>query len=147
MRNIIKQRGAHLFTALAMFAVFAAATMLLWNAFLPGLFGLPVINYWQAVGLLALARILFGGFGHIRGHHGHGHHGRCRGYDEIGRGEHRHGVNRLREKWMNMSDDERREFIKKEKEFFKANMRFSGLREFFRDDEEREDTAEGSKEG
>ena len=36
---------------------------LLWNALLPPLFGCPQITFWQALGLLALGRILFGGFG------------------------------------------------------------------------------------
>ena len=35
----------------------------LWNALLPPLFGLPIVTFWQAIGLLALSRILFGGFG------------------------------------------------------------------------------------
>ncbi|HLG13502.1 MAG TPA: hypothetical protein VJH03_03110 [Blastocatellia bacterium] len=37
--------------------------MLLWNWLAPTLFGLPPITFWQALGLLALCRILFGGFG------------------------------------------------------------------------------------
>jgi len=36
---------------------------LLWNWLAPALFGLRQITFWQAVGLLALCRILFGGFG------------------------------------------------------------------------------------
>ena len=40
--------------------------MWLWNWLIPDLFGLKTIGYWQAVGILALARILFGGLG---GHH------------------------------------------------------------------------------
>jgi hypothetical protein len=35
-------------------------TMLLWNALLPNIFGLPVISFWQALGLCLLARFLFG---------------------------------------------------------------------------------------
>ena len=35
----------------------------LWNWLLPPLFGLPTVTVWQALGLLALTRILFGGFG------------------------------------------------------------------------------------
>jgi hypothetical protein len=35
----------------------------LWNWLLPPLVGWPVLNFWQALGLLALCRILFGGFG------------------------------------------------------------------------------------
>ena len=36
---------------------------LLWNGLLPPLFGLPHVTFWQALGLLALCRILFGGLG------------------------------------------------------------------------------------
>ena len=35
----------------------------LWNWLLPPLFGWPEITFWKALGLLALCRILFGGFG------------------------------------------------------------------------------------
>ena len=35
----------------------------LWNWLTPPLFGLPQITFWQALGLLALSRILFGGLG------------------------------------------------------------------------------------
>jgi hypothetical protein len=37
--------------------------MLLWNWLLPPLFGWREVTFWQALGLLALCRILFGGFG------------------------------------------------------------------------------------
>jgi len=36
----------------------------LWNWLLPPMFGWRQITFWQALGLLALCRILFGGFGH-----------------------------------------------------------------------------------
>ena len=50
-------------------AVGGALVMLLWNALLPNLFGWRAITFWQAVGLLALCRILFGrsGFGRAAG--------------------------------------------------------------------------------
>ena len=35
----------------------------LWNWLLPSLFGWPTLTFWQALGLLALCRLLFGGFG------------------------------------------------------------------------------------
>jgi len=38
-------------------------TMALWNWLMPDIFGLPSIGYWQAVGLMLLCRLLFGGFG------------------------------------------------------------------------------------
>jgi len=41
--------------------------MQLWNWLLPPLFGWRQVTFWQALGLLALCRILFGGFG--RGFH------------------------------------------------------------------------------
>jgi uncharacterized membrane protein len=37
--------------------------MLLWNWLAPALFGLRLITFWEALGLLVLCRILFGGFG------------------------------------------------------------------------------------
>jgi uncharacterized membrane protein len=50
-----------------MIAIFVAVgggiVMLLWNWLLPPLFGWPLITVWQGFGLLALCRILFGGFG------------------------------------------------------------------------------------
>src|SRR3954465_5721657 len=39
------------------------AVRLLWNWLLPPLFGWRQITFWQAIGLLALSRILFGGLG------------------------------------------------------------------------------------
>lgn len=41
----------------------------LWNWLLPALFGWPHVTFWQALGLLVLCRILFGGLGR------HGHRG------------------------------------------------------------------------
>ena len=35
----------------------------LWNWLLPPLFGFHVVTFWQALGLLVLTRILFGGHG------------------------------------------------------------------------------------
>jgi hypothetical protein len=37
--------------------------MHLWNWLLPPLFGWRLITFWQALGLLVLSRILFGGWG------------------------------------------------------------------------------------
>jgi len=42
-------------------AVGGAIVSHLWNWLLPQLFGWPRITFWQALGLLALCRILFGG--------------------------------------------------------------------------------------
>ncbi|MDR2700862.1 MAG: hypothetical protein LBB72_00360 [Spirochaetaceae bacterium] len=129
MKNFIKFRFAGIGIMLVTCAVFGAVVMLLWNALLPPLFAMPVLNYWQAAGLMVLARLLFGGIdGGRRGHGGHW---------GAGRGGHlfNHG-NKLREKWMNMSEDERKEFMEKEKDFFKFNRRFSHFRDFFDDEDE-----------
>jgi len=50
--------GSALFVALG-----GEIVRLLWNWLLPSLFGWPQITFWQALGLLALCRILFGGLG------------------------------------------------------------------------------------
>jgi len=127
MKDIIKFRFTGIFIMLAAAAVFGAAVMLLWNALLPALFTFPQINYLQAVGILVLTRLLFGG---ITGGHG--------GRRAAGEGQlFQHG-NKLREKWMNMSDDERKEFIEKEKDFFKFNRRFSHFQDLFGDKEKQE---------
>ena len=44
-------------------AIFGEVVMHLWNWLTPALFGWRQINLWQALGLLVLCRILFGGFG------------------------------------------------------------------------------------
>lgn len=56
--------------ALIFGALFGLIVMLLWNWLMPVLFGLHVITYWQALGILFLSKILFSGF---RGPHRHGH--------------------------------------------------------------------------
>lgn len=44
---------------------------LLWNWLMPDLFALKSITYWQAFGIVVLAKLLFGGCGkHHPGHHG-----------------------------------------------------------------------------
>lgn len=50
----------------AFVAIGGGLVQLLWNWLLPSLFGWRTITFWQALGLLALCRILFGGLG-LRG--------------------------------------------------------------------------------
>lgn len=52
-----------------MVALGSWVTMLLWNWLIPAVFGLGTITWIQALGLLALSRILFGNWGGRRGHH------------------------------------------------------------------------------
>ncbi len=65
---------------------------LLWNWLAPALFGWHAITFWQAVGLLALCRILFGGLG-VRGRPRSNFRRRIR--------------ERMEEKWERMSPEER----------------------------------------
>src|SRR6266404_3292421 len=77
--------------------------MLLWNWLAPTLFGLRLITFWQAVGLLALCRILFGGFGLGGG----GHRNSCRRME----GRIRERVcQRMAERWEHMTPEERERF-------------------------------------
>src|SRR5258708_15092540 len=49
---------------IALFVVLGGELVLhLWNWLLPPLFGWRAITFWQALGLLVLCRILFGGLG------------------------------------------------------------------------------------
>jgi hypothetical protein len=128
MKKTIKFRFAGIGIMLVMCAVFGAAVMLLWNALMPPLFAFPGISYLQAVGLLILARVLFGGIGG-------GLRGRAAHMGARGNGLFHHG-NKLREKWMNMSAEDRKEFMEKEKDFFKFHRGFSPPHDFFGDEEE-----------
>ncbi len=75
----------------ALLAVFGFVVKGLWNWLMPALFGWKLIGYWQAVGLVVLSRILFGGF---RGSGGRG------GYRR----------RRMRERWEQMTPEEREKF-------------------------------------
>jgi len=134
MKSIIKFRFTSFLTMLVTVALFGAAAMLLWNALMPQIFAMPTLTYWQMVGLMLLARILFGGLIHDMVGHG-GRRGRGDGY------MFRHG-NKLREKWMNMSAEERKEFMEKEKDFFKFHKDFSRFNGLFGDESKKDDKNE-----
>lgn len=51
-----------LFFILCLFGI-TAIVMWLWNMLLPEIIGVKNITYWQAMGILVLSKILFGGFG------------------------------------------------------------------------------------
>jgi hypothetical protein len=74
--------------------------LLLWNWLLPPLFGLRQISFWQAFGILALCRILFGGFG----------------WHGSGRSSFRR---RMEERWEYFTPEEREQF----RERFRQRMR------------------------
>jgi hypothetical protein len=73
-------------------AVFGFLTMFLWNYTMPGIFRLPEINFGQALCLLILSRLFFGG--HFRPNHSrHGH--------------------ELRQRMASLSPEEREIFMKR----------------------------------
>jgi hypothetical protein len=63
------------FAVLAAVALFALVVHALWNGVLTDVLGVKAVTYWQALGLLVLAKILFGGFP-CRGGGGHSWRGR-----------------------------------------------------------------------
>jgi hypothetical protein len=72
--------------------VLSAVVMSLWNWLMPAIFGSHLITFWQALGLLLLARVLFGRLG--------GGPGRRIGW--------RH---RMTERWNQMTPEEREKFM------------------------------------
>lgn len=79
--------------------VVGTVVMLLWNAIIPNILNTRPIKFWEAIGLLALVRLLTGGF--MRGHF----------RKKMGRKK-----KAWKEKWMNMTDEEKAEFKSRWKE-------------------------------
>lgn len=80
---------------IAAILVFGAVVMGLWNAILPAVLGVKAITFLQALGILALSKILFGGFGRRGGWGG-------------GRGPQMRA--NMKEKWSKMTPEEREKF-------------------------------------
>lgn len=73
--------------------LFGGIVMCLWNALLPEILGVKAITFVQALGILLLSKILFGGFGGKRWG------GRGREWKE-----------KMKEKWETMTPEEREKF-------------------------------------
>ena len=92
MRRFWILRGLKMLAFAALFIAAAGyLVMALWNAVLPAAAGLHPIGFLQGLGLLVLARILFGGL-------------RSRGHGRW------HWRARMRERWQQMSPEEREQF-------------------------------------
>lgn len=90
MRNrYVRGFGIAVLVALAI-VLFGFFVMQLWNWLLPPLFGFKAITFLQALALLVLSRILFGGM--------------------RGRGMHGGWRSRMRERWDRMTPEEREKF-------------------------------------
>jgi Ca2+/H+ antiporter, TMEM165/GDT1 family len=70
--------------------------MALWNNILAVIIPVTMINFWQALGIFLLSRILFGGFPGKPGWVGHG--------------RRRHEMAEMRNKWFNLSQEEKTQF-------------------------------------
>jgi hypothetical protein len=90
MNKRVRKIAGMVAMALVGIPLFAVAVMLLWNALMPDIFHLPVVNFWQALGLLVLSKLLFTGFRGGRG------------------GGWRKGA--VRERWANMTPEQREKF-------------------------------------
>jgi hypothetical protein len=86
----VRRVAGFIVLAIAGVFLFGNIVMLLWNALLPVLFHFPIISFWQALGLLLLAKILFGNF--------------------RGGGRGGHWKNRMEQKWMSMTPEEKERF-------------------------------------
>jgi hypothetical protein len=108
-RRLSRRNNLILFAPLALvaFVLFIALggeiVRLLWNWLMPALFGWTGITFWQALGLLALCRILFGGLG-LHGASGSRIRSRMRERWEERRSE------RWEERWGQMTPEERERF-------------------------------------
>lgn len=92
-----ENRGKNFWIKMVLFIPFAIAAgvyifgnlvMFLWNSILPPVFGFSVITFWQAIGLLVLSKILFGGFS--GGHH-----------------RHKRSCHHRSDQWMNLTPEEK----------------------------------------
>ena len=59
MNSLLKALVYALGFAVLVVVLGAPPLMLLWNWLMPQIFGLPEVNLWQAMGLLALSAFLF----------------------------------------------------------------------------------------
>ena len=59
MKNNLETFAAFLGIIAIAMVLLGYPVMLLWNCLIPEIFGLPIINFWQAIGLNLLSTILF----------------------------------------------------------------------------------------
>lgn len=96
---------AAMLAMLAFVAIGGVIVQELWNWLLPPLFGFRLVTFWEALGILVLSRILFGGFGF----HGGSRSGmRQRIRDRM--------VDRMADRWEGMTPEERERFRQRVRE-------------------------------
>ncbi len=89
----IRKASGFILIAVAGILLFTFIVMTLWNNILTPVLGVRVIGFGQALGILVLSKILFGGF---------------RGAGWRGRG--RYWNSEMRNKWQSMTDEEKEKF-------------------------------------
>ena len=72
--------------------------MMLWNQLMPALFGVSTITFWQSLGILVLAKLIFGFSRGWSGGHWGGHH------------RHQYWKSKMEDRLKNMSPEERDRF-------------------------------------
>lgn len=91
MNRLHKRKPIFMLFPIALFFIVSAVVMFLWNILIPEIFGFTSISYLQAAGLFLLSRILFGNFG-------------------FGKKRPPFANKEKREKFMNMTPEERQKF-------------------------------------
>lgn len=86
----IRKVAGFILLAIVGILVFGSFVKMLWNALMPDIFHLPLISFWQALGLLLLTKILFSGF--------------------RGGGPRPPWKDKMKQRWMNMTPEEREKF-------------------------------------
>ena len=99
--------------------VAGGVVMFLWNTIIPDVTGWKPLTFWQAVGILILFKILFGGIGQGSGRH---HRRRSRWREMRHKWKNMNPAERkeMKEKWMNMDSEEKRAFKQKWKNYCKG---------------------------
>lgn len=88
---MVKYGLKYLFWFLVLVAILTMAVMLLWNWLIPEFFNGKMINYWQAMGILVLARLLTG----------------------LGKAGSDHWKYKMRNGWNSLSSDEKQQLREK----------------------------------
>ena len=104
----IKKLGGFILMATVAILLFTFIVMTLWNNILTPVIGVRIISFGQALGILVLSRILFGGF------RGGGWRGRTKSWNSG-----------MKNKWQSMTAEEKEKFTHEWKSRCNRNYSFS----------------------
>lgn len=103
-RYWIRKAAKFLVFAIVFVALIGWLVMTLWNRLLPPILGVSTVTFWQALGLLVLSRILFGGWGRGGG---------------WGGPRNRHWREKMAERWQSLTPEQREQMREKMKNRWK----------------------------